>query len=545
MDATHLALGLGLPSLVAGGLYLLWDRRRTRAVIASQHAEITALRAASAAEAVRQRLHFVAVVSHELRVPLDAVMNSLALLDDTMLPPPARALVATARRAGAGLHHLAADILDLSRLDAGRLVLRNANFELPVLLGEVCDMFRTAAAAKGLTMLMAIEADLPETLHGDAGRIRQVLVNLISNAVKYASPGVLSVRATRSARILRLTVADPGPPIPPAQAKTLFQPFTRLEQAEPGPEKGTGLGLAICARLAGVMGGEIGLACEAGGNAFWLSVPLDLAHRTEPVCAQALRRHMRRAAILLVEDVASNRELTAALLRREGHRVDIAENGFVALACAARHPYDLILMDVHMPGIDGIETTSRIRRLPGPAGTVPIVALTGTTLGDDRNSALDAIMDAVLLKPVLPETLTATLRRLVMPWLHDPAAARPAALAPPGILHDALVAALRDGLAPGIFARLMEQCLADMADRLPHLAEAARLDPPSASLRAETHALAGMAGSYGLAQFEALMHNLRLAVDRHDRASINHLVAAASPTLDIGAAALRAATHGG
>ena len=502
--------------------------------------------AAAAADAVRQRQQFVTIVSHELRVPLDAVMNSLTLLDDALLPPAARALVAAARRAGSGLHDLVADILDLSRLDARRLVLRTANFELPLLLGEVCEMFRAAAAAKGLTVLMVIDAGVPETLHGDAGRIRQVLINLISNAVKYASPGVLAVRATVSGRTLRLTVADPGPAIPPAQAATLFQPFTRLEQAEQGREKGTGLGLAICTRLAGVMGGEIGLAHEAGGNAFWLSLPLDLAHGEEAVSPRAVcRRRTRRAAILLVEDVASNRELTAALLRREGHRVDLAENGFVALDLAASHLYDLILMDVHMPGIDGIETARRIRRLPGPAGTVPVVALTGTTTSDDRKAGIDAAMDAVLLKPVMPDDLTVMLRRFVMPWLHEHAMPAPAALALPGRLDDARIAALRDGLAPGMFARLMEQCVTDMEERLPHLAEAARTDPPPASLRADAHALAGMAGSYGFAQFETLMRDLMLAIDRHDRASIVRLVAAASPALDIGATALRAVMRAG
>ena len=349
-----------------------------------------------------------------------------------------------------------------------------------------------------------------------------------------------------SGRTLRLAVVDPGPVIPAAQAANLFQPFTRLEQAEQGREKGTGLGLAICTRLAAVMGGEIGLAPEAGGNAFWLSLPLDLAHGEEAVSPEAVhRRRTRRAAILLVEDVASNRELTAALLRRDGHRVDLAENGFVALERAACRPYDLILMDVHMPGIDGIETARRIRRMPGPSGAVPVVALTGTTTSDDRKAGIDAAMDAVLLKPVMPEDLTATLRRFTMPWLHEHPIALSPAFAPPGVLDDDRVTALRDGLAPGMFARLMEQCVADMEERLPHLVEAAAISPPPASLRAHAHALAGMAGSYGFAQFEALMRDLMQAADRDDRPAITRLAAAAGPALETGAMALRAVMRAG
>ncbi len=499
--------------------------------------------AASAAEAVRQRQQFVTIVSHELRVPLDAVMNSLNLLDDNSLPPSARALVATARRAGSGLHDLVADILDLSRLDAGRLVLRTADFDLPLLLGEVCEMFRAPAAAKGLSMLMVIDAGVPGTLHGDAGRIRQVVINLISNAVKYASPGILTVRATAAGRTLRLTVADPGPAIPASQAASLFQPFIRLDSAEQGHEKGTGLGLAICTRLAAVMGGEMGLAREAGGNAFWLSLPLDIARGYEAVSPEAVaRRRTRRASILLVEDVASNRELTAALLRREGHRVDLAENGFTALERASTRIYDLILMDVHMPGIDGIETTRRIRRLPGPAGSVPVIALTGTSTSDDRQAGIDTAMDAVLLKPVMPEDLTAMLRRFVMPWLHEHAP-RHQSLAAPGILDESRVAALRDGLAPGMFARLMEQCIADMEERLPTVAVAVRDDP--ASVRAAAHALAGMAGSYGLAQFEALMREVMRAADAGDFSAVAQRIDGAATALDVGATALRAVMRAG
>ena len=495
---------------------------------------------AMAAEAVRQRQQFVAMVTHELRVPLDAVMHCLTLIEDGTLPETARGLVARARRAGGGLRDLIADILDLSRIDAGRLALRPADFDLPLLLGEICDMFRRPADEAGMRLMMVVDAGVPAILHGDSGRIGQVVANLVGNSLKYSTPGIVTLRATVNGRSLRISVADPGPAIPHAQAAALFRPFTRLASAEFGREKGTGLGLAICARLTELMGGEIGLAREGEGNAFWFSLPIDAAHGDGGVVPSAVaRRPARRGRLLLVEDVASNRELTAALLRREGHRVDVAENGFIAFELATSTAYDLILMDIHMPGIDGIETARRIRALPAPLGQVPIVALTGTSSTEERLSGLDGALDAVLLKPVRPEDLLDTLRRYLEPWTAQPGLAGRAreALAA-GVLDGARIAALRDGLAPGMFARLMAQCVADMKERLPEMNRAAADGTPA--LREAAHALAGMAGSYGLAEFEQRMRAVMRAAEAGAGEEAMRLAAGAAAALDEGEAALRA-----
>jgi signal transduction histidine kinase/FixJ family two-component response regulator len=488
--------------------------------------------AAAAAEAVRQRQQFVTLVSHEIRVPLEAVTRSLALLDESALPAPAAELVSGARRVARSLADLVSDILDLSRLDAGRLVLRPADFELATLLADAGAMFRAAAADKGITLLTVVDAGLPSALHGDAGRIRQVLINFLSNAVKYAGPGVVTLRAAPAGGMLKLTVADPGPVIPPHQAAALFQPFSRLEAAELGGEAGTGLGLAISARLAGLMGGEIGHAPEAGGNAFWLTLPLEPARGEDGVgSAAALRRHGRPARVLLVEDVASNRDLTAALLRRHGHRVDLAADGITAVERASTVLYDVILMDIHMPGIDGAEAARRIRALDGPAGRVAIVALTGTSASAAGIARLEGTMDAVLLKPTRSEDLFAVLQRFTDPWLARPAQPVHAARDTAAVLDAARIDSLRDGLAPAHFARLVEQCLAELEHRLRALV-------PGEGLREGAHALAGMAASYGLCAFENLMR--RLIDPAADEAAITRTLAEAEAALAQAAKALRA-----
>jgi CheY-like chemotaxis protein len=269
-------------------------------------------------------------------------------------------------------------------------------------------------------------------------------------------------------------------------------------------------------------------------------VPLDPARGDGGVVpADALRRPMARARLLLVEDVQSNRELAAALLRREGHRVDLAENGFAAVELAARQPYDAVLMDIHMPGIDGVEAARRIRALPGPAGRVPIIALTGTSSTEERMLRVQGAMDAVLMKPVRAEDLFATLRRFTDPCVAPRQSGAPGRdLAVTEALDVARIEALRDGLAPGVFSRLLEQCLADMDERLPGLAAAA--DGGPGALREAAHALAGMAGSYGLVAFERQMRAVMRASDAGDVAAAAQLAAAAAPAFSEGKVALLA-----
>ncbi|MCW3476633.1 PAS-domain containing protein [Limobrevibacterium gyesilva] len=497
--------------------------------IVTFYTDITARKQAEAARrearrareaALEQKAQALAMVSHEIRVPLNAVISSLALLEEEGLSDAQRRLADTARQAGDTLLDLVNDILDLSKMDAGRLELRPTEFELRPLLAAVCGMFRAPAAARGVRLQLDVAADVPVLLFADAGRLRQVVMNFVSNAAKFSRPGVVLLRAAMVPLAgqpgVRLAVRDQGPRIAEAQAAQLFQPFVRLDDAVNAGAPGTGLGLAICERLAGLMGGKIGLAgcaADAGdglgdGNEFWLVLPLADAP-ANPVARPAPMARLRRAAVLLVEDIATNRLLTAALLRREGHRVDTADSGAEAVRLVTHRPYDLVLMDLNMPGVAGCEAVGRIRALPAPAGQVPVIVLTGSATQADVACCLDLGVAAILAKPLRPAELFDMLARTIGPAAAPPSAAPfiPNGIAGCGLVDAAHLAELQRGLPSGLFATLVEQCLTDIHARLDPLKMTLAMGDAAAAISA-AHALAGMAGSYGFTAVERRMRRV-------------------------------------
>jgi signal transduction histidine kinase/ActR/RegA family two-component response regulator/HPt (histidine-containing phosphotransfer) domain-containing protein len=505
------------------------------------YSDITARKLAEAAQretrrlaeaAIEQKAQFVAMVSHELRVPLNAVVSCLALLDQPGLTAHQRDLAETARQAGATLLDLVTDILELSKMDAGRLTLRPADFELAALLEGVCDMFRAPAAARGMRLALHIAADVPRRLHADAGRLRQILMNFTSNACKYSRPGTVAIRAESmevdGVPTLRLAVRDQGPCIPEQQAASLFVPFAQLDYARESGAAGTGLGLAICEQLTQLMGGRIGLDPSPsaddplGGNEFWVTLPLAPAQHAgwpDGIEVDRLQRPTRRASVLLVEDVASNRMLTAALLRRDGHRVDLAESGAEAIRLAASRPYDVVFMDLMMPGMDGCETARRIRGLPGPEGRLPIVALTARDMHGNPAELLDAGMNLLLAKPIRPDDLSEALAAIVWPVTAHLPAAPTASAVPPSLIDTVRLADVQRGLPAGLFAVLVDQCIGDMRARLLLLRQALDAGDADAVTHA-AHALAGMAGGYALAALERRMRAVMTAGKSGDMVAV-------------------------
>ncbi len=516
------------------------------------YTDITARRRAEAAQrevlrlseaAIEQKSQFVAMVSHEIRVPLNAVTASLALLDQSTLSDQQRLHVDTASQAGDTLLDLINDILDLAKMDAGKLELRPAEFALRPMLQGVCDMFHVQASARGIDVSLEIAPDVPVLLHEDGGRLRQVLMNFVSNAIKFSRAGTVTLRVEMVRRDasprLRIAVCDQGPRIPPDQATLLYQPFARLDYATEAGVPGTGLGLTICKELARLMGGELGLTaarCDNGaedGNAFWLELalpspgrpvaaaPASAASISPPGLAAVLPpRPARRAAVLMVEDVATNRVLTGALLRREGHRVDAAESGSEAIARMASQPFDIVFMDLNMPGMGGCEAARQIRALAGPAGSVPIVALTATDRDTVSARCREAGMNDVLCKPVRPRELFDMLERMVRPVAplqaaSPPAAPASAADADSGLLDAERLLDLQRGLPPGLFASLVEQCLDDIAARMARLHQALT-DRETVAVVGIAHALAGMSGSYGMAALDRRMRMIMAASDVGD-----------------------------
>ncbi len=519
-----------------------------------------ALREASAiAEAATEaKSRFVAIVSHEIRTPLNALLSTLTLLDDVGLPPTQQALLDMSRQSGDALLGLINDILEMSRMEAGQLSLRLSVFPLRGLLDSVIEMFRPQATERGIALRLAASPDLPLELYADPGRLRQVLINLLSNAVKFGQPGAVGLLAGQREDVngrpaLHLAVRDRGPVIEALGRERLFRPFSRLEALDPGVEGslGSGLGLAICRQLVTMMGGEIGCDPWMGedghaGNEFWVRLPIaplpDGEARTAGVEHPA-RRILPRTRVLLVEDILANQLVTATLLRREGHLVDIATNGAEALRAVDHQPYDLVFMDIFMPGMSGFDAARRIRDMPGPASLVPIVALTANVSPDDHAMCREAGMNRLLGKPVALPDLVQALADLAWQGLPERSAAvRPGAAQAPRspVLAAERIDELRNSLPGEMLGGMVEECLVDLQARLPALRRAMEAGD-SAEVAAQAHAMVGMAAGYGMAALEARLRVLMLAARGSDTARAAVLAVELDAELSMAASALREA----
>jgi len=380
-----------------------------------------AKRAAEAASASKSA--FLANMSHEIRTPLNAVLGVAHLLADTPLDADQRALLDKAQAAGRALLGIVNDVLDLAKIEAGEMRLAREPFALSGLLGEIGSVYGGQARDKGLTLGLHRSEALPDLLVGDAARLRQVLVNLVGNAIKFTASGGVVVEAARidsgGAARLRLSVRDSGIGITAEQRARLFQPFTQADETTTRRFGGTGLGLSIVRRLVELMQGEVGLNSTPGaGSEFWVAVPLHEAEAgarppvpdaTDP----APRGGLVGLRVLLVDDSEVNLDIARRLLEREGVRVQTCGDGAQALA-ALRAPgatVDAVLMDVQMPVMDGLEATRRLRADPA-FERLPVIALTAGALANERQRALDAGFSDFVAKPLEPALLLAALRRV-------------------------------------------------------------------------------------------------------------------------------------
>jgi len=382
------------------------DRRRTEETL--RQATDTAL---SLAE---EKASFLATMSHEIRTPLNAVLGVTALLQDTDLDSEQAGYVATAQRSGNLLLALINDILDFSALESGKIEVETRGFSVRGLMNDVHAMFLTTATGSGLELAYDVADDVPPTVFGDENRIRQVMLNLVSNALKFTTRGGVRMHVgmtrdvdapdTNGGFALRIAVQDTGIGISADRQERIFQPFTQVDASTTRKYGGTGLGLSICRLIAHHLNGDLELHSEVGkGSCFTFTVPVALTGDTVPrprTSTIPAPEELSTLRVLLAEDDATNRMVALRMLSRLGVTADVAEDGKQAVEAALEGDYDLVLMDVHMPRMDGVAATAEIHRLAGQGRRPTIVALTATALEGDRERLLSAGMDGYLSKPV-------------------------------------------------------------------------------------------------------------------------------------------------
>ena len=485
----------GAVARVTGLTFDITARKDTEQALVEAKAAADAARA-QAEQANAAKTDFLSAMSHEIRTPLNAVIGFANLLAGSgRLDPDLRRYADLAHVAGESLRTVVDDILDFASVEAGRISLCPEPFAVRELAATCLGIVGTAAAEKGLETALDVDPAIPERLVADPGRLRQILLNLLNNAVKFTPRGTVSLslchegRGPRGERI-RLAVTDTGIGITRAQQARLFERFAQADSSIRRDFGGTGLGLAISRRLVERMGGTIGLDSEIGrGSTFTVSLTLPAPPDTgdgRPQAAEAGAGPACAGRILVVEDVAINRELACTVLRAAGHTVEVAEDGFAAVRAVETQDFDLVLMDIQMPGIDGMMATRLIRCLPGRPATVPVIAMTANVLPDQIRAFAAAGMDDHCAKPFRP----AELRALAARWLARPR--REPASEPVGgpTLDRARHAESASLLPPETLARLLRHFEADVGGAFAE-GEAA------SALRARAHALATAAGLVG------------------------------------------------